>query len=317
MSLLQEVTDSLFTAHADSITTTDSVVTAVAGGFSSAVADSLGADTLSASLLSQGEATAELLPVGLPFDAYHAADSLLHPEVSEGRYGVTGDPIPYTIRTDNAMTLLLLFCAVLFVVSVGRSRRFIVRQLKEFFLLPREDNSFTETSGELRFQLFLVLQSSLLLSIIGYSMITHYVADTFVLDADVQLVGILFALFLSFFLLRTLLYSVVNLVFFDARRNLQWLRALLFLQAIEGVLLFPAVLLQVYFDLSAENVLYYFVFVLFLTKIFTIYKVWAIFFRRNGLFLQIILYFCTLEVVPLLLFGGAMLEIVDLLTINF
>jgi hypothetical protein len=38
------------------------------------------------------------------------AKELAAPESHPGRYGVAGDPVPYTVRGDNTMTLLLLFC---------------------------------------------------------------------------------------------------------------------------------------------------------------------------------------------------------------
>ena len=49
----------------------------------------------------------------------------------------------------------------------------------------------------------------------------------------------------------------------------------------------------------------------------TFYKSWAIFFRQNSMFLQIILYLCTLEIVPLLSLGGALVWITDVLKVNF
>ena len=49
----------------------------------------------------------------------------------------------------------------------------------------------------------------------------------------------------------------------------------------------------------------------------TVYKEYAIFFKRNVVKLQIILYFCTLEIVPLLAFWGALMFTANSLKINF
>ena len=75
--------------------------------------------------------------------------------------------------------------------------------------------------------------------------------------------------------------------------------------------------LQIYFDFSTENALIYIGFVLFLNKILTFYKAYQIFFRGNGLYLQTFLYFCTLEIAPMLALGGAGLAIIDSVKINF
>lgn len=245
------------------------------------------------------------------------AKELAAPESHPGRYGVAGDPVPYTVRGDNTMTLLLLFCVLFFIFLMSRSQRFIVRQLKDFFFLPHADEAMTETSGELQLQLFLVMQTCLLLAICLFFYATRVVADTYVLDSDLQLIGLFFAMTIGYFLLRSGLYSVVNSVFFDSKRNLQWQHTLLFIASAEGVLLLPAVLLQVYFDISLENVTYYYVFVLLLAKILTFYKCWSIFFRQNVFSLQIILYFCALEIVPLLAYAGGLWTVTNILKINF
>lgn len=248
-------------------------------------------------------------------EGYFSGDSLLHPEISGGRYGVAGDPVPFTIRGDNTFTALLLFCFVIFIVSVAHSQQFIVRRFKEFFY--HSDNPSNETSSEFRFQLFLVLLDCLLLGISTYIFVVHYVADTFVVDSNLLVVSIFVAAFIAYFLIKHILHAFVDSVFFDGKKNLHFSNSLLFVTAIQGVLLFPAVLMQVYFDINLQNVAYYFAFVLIFTKLLTFYQSYNIFFRRNGFFLQIFLYFCALEIVPLLAFGGALALIIDLLKIIF
>jgi hypothetical protein len=66
-----------------------------------------------------------------------------------------------------------------------------------------------------------------------------------------------------------------------------------------------------------QNVVYIFIFILILTKILTIYKCWTIFFRQMSGFLQIILYLCALEIIPLLSIVGGLTLITDQLKVNF
>jgi len=54
-----------------------------------------------------------------------------------------------------------------------------------------------------------------------------------------------------------------------------------------------------------------------LVKILTFYKSYIIFFKQKRYFLQIILYFCALEIVPLFALWGGLLSIVDLFKIKF
>ena len=226
------------------------------------------------------------------------------------------DSIPYTIRGDNLFTSLLLICMIVFAVSVSNPRQFVLRQLKDFFYQPLGSRNMSETTGELRVQFFLVLLGCLLLSISTFIYVNDYVSENYLLE-NYQMVAVFFSVFLGYILLKGVLYEIVNNVFFHHTAVVAWRKSALFLTALEGLLLFPIVLLQVYFDLSFENAVLYYGFVLFFSKILTFYKCWSIFFRQIGVFFQNILYFCTLEIVPLLILGGGMKVLIDVLKINF
>ena len=251
-------------------------------------------------------------------ESFFSKDSLFHPEISGGRYGVAGDPVPYTVRGDNMITSLLLACFVLALISFARSRDFIFRQAKEFFVIRRggQVTEPTETTSEFRFQFFLAIQTCLLASVIAFLYTQEHLADNFILKSQHTLIWIFFGCFVVYFLAKSLLYAIVNGTFFDRKRNRQWQKSLLFLTCVEGVALFPSVMLQVYFNMSMQDTVIYAIIVVILTKILLFYKSFAIFFRQNGSFLQIILYFCALEFVPLFFLGGLLVTVVDFLKIN-
>lgn len=109
---------------------------------------------------------------------------------------------------------------------------------------------------------------------------------------------------------------MVNWVFFPKEKNRQWNKTILFLSSIEGVALFPIVMLQVYFRTDMSTTLIYALIVAIITKILTFYKCYAIFFRKTGVFLQIFLYFCALELVPVTALFGTLVITGNYLTIN-
>ena len=113
------------------------------------------------------------------------------------------------------------------------------------------------------------------------------------------------------------LYTLVNKVFFDSKRNGQWIKALLFVIALEGLLSIPAVVMGPYFDMSIGNVELYFATMLFFVKMMTFYKCYIIFFRQNVVRVQIILYLCALEIVPLMALWGVLDFTANSLKINF
>ena len=251
-------------------------------------------------------------------EGFFSKDTLFHPELPGGRVGVAGDPVPYNVRNDNIITSLLLVCFLIAVVAFANTRRFILREAKNFFYPPRGERSeFSETGNELRFQMFLVGVTCLLISLLFYFYTLENIGGTFVLRSQYTLIAIYMGLTICYFLVKAGLYTLTNLVFFDVKRNLQWVKSMLFIIMVEGVLLSPAVLLGAYFELDIKNITISVIIALIIAKILTIYKCYVIFFRRNVVNLQIILYFCTLEIVPMLAFWGVLVMTANNLKINF
>lgn len=265
-----------------------------------------------------GADTAGLTMPAYRHESFFNVDTLTHTRAGDGDYGVAGDPVPATMRTDDAVTILLLLCFAIAVTAISKSLRFIERQAKNFFYVPRgETTTATETGSEIGFQLFLMLQTCLLLALLQYSYTQQYATIPFMPAGRYRLMGIFFAVFTAYFAAKILIYAAVNTVFFGRRKSRMWLKSLLFITSVESVLVFPVALLKVYFDMPSQGVAYSIAFILIITKTLTFYKCFTIFFRGANGFLQIILYFCTLEIVPLSILWGSLALIVKYLEINF
>ena len=250
-------------------------------------------------------------------ESFLAGDSLFHPELAHEPFGIAGDPVPYNIANDNIISSLLLGCFILSLLAFSFSRDYIVQQVKDFFYIPRREDIKTPTSNEVLALFFFAIQTCLLLALSYFLYVKAYVADTFIFAEEYLFIGLLFLVILLYSILKYPLYTLVNHTFFFGKNNGQWLYALLLISAMEGALLFPAVLFQSYFEAAPKNVIIYALLVVAFVKIITFYKCYVIFFRKNGLFLQIILYFCTLEIIPLLALWGGLGIITNALTINY
>ena len=250
-------------------------------------------------------------------EQFLADDTLYHPELAHEPFGMAGDPVPYNISNDNIISSFLLGCFILSLLAFAISKNFVVQQIKDFFHIPRRDDIKTATSGEVIALLFFALQNCLMLAMAYFFYVKTYVADTFIFAEEYLFIGLIFLILFVYTFLKYPLYTLVNYTFFNGKNNGQWTHTMLILSAIEGALLFPAILFQSYFDSSPQYIIFYAVFVLVLVKILTFYKCYVIFFRKNGLFLQIILYFCTLEIIPLLALWGGLGIITNALTINY
>ena len=247
-----------------------------------------------------------------------AADTMLHPEVSGRSLGVEGSAIPYRLRGDNGITLLILLCFMLTTVAVKVSSGFIARQIKDFFYVVHSGPKYVdETASEVRFQTLLVLQGVLLLALFQYMYATHLYGDMLIYPRQYLLMGMAFAMMVGHLFFKYLLVTAVNGVFFERTLTAQWLKTQLFILAVGGILVAPAVLLQVFFNLSVNKAGIYLLCVLMVVKLLLFYKCFIIFFKRLGSFLQFFLYFCALEVVPLALLWGVMLLMSRFLIYNY
>ena len=104
--------------------------------------------------------------------------------------------------------------------------------------------------------------------------------------------------------MKFLLYSIVDWVFFDKKKNIQWMKSFIFIISTEGILLFPIVLLFAFFHISVSSAVIYTLLVVFISKLLSFYKTYIIFFARNAAILQSFLYFCALELMPLGILWG-------------
>lgn len=263
----------------------------------------------------------DLMEVDIPQyyrETFFAKDTLLLNEAGGGRYGVAGVPKPYTVRGDDLITSLLIGSLLLTLTVIARMRRFFHLQVRRLFHEPNAlTTEFNETAAELRFQLFLVLQTCLLLSITTFIYVLQCVADTFTLRSQYMLIWIFFGCFVAYFVLKALLSWAVNSVFFGSKQSSRWFETQLFATSAQGILLFPVVLLHSYFGLSIQMAVACVAAVIAAVKLLLFYKSKMAFFRQKGGFIQNILYFCTLEIVPLLSMLGVVAMIVDHLKINY
>ena len=282
--------------QADPITVNDSVVPA-------AIADTIVVQQQDVNLL--------------PYDSgtFFSEDTLSYAEVCLP--GVAGESVPYTMRGDDILVCLVLFCFITTTSVFANSGHAIFHQLKEFFYIPRiEYADANMLPGKLT--LFILnLQTCLLFGIAYYFYTTHDVAAYDVLGSSYELMAVYFGVLVAYSLLKGIIYQMVNAVFFESKKNKQMVWTLVFIAALEGIAFFPIIILQIYFGLSVQTVAYCFVFILVIAKLMTFYKCWAIFFRQVGIFLQIILYLCALEIVPLLILGGVLVTITNELKVIF
>ncbi len=239
------------------------------------------------------------LPEGYE-ESFFDGSPYYHPEMAVGRQGVDGETVPYSASRDNAITVLLLFCFTLVLMAFTRARQFILGRLKDFAHFSHTENIKvkTQTTQELLFQVALVGQTCVLFGLLYFFFVQMQGADVFTVGQH-RVTGIFAAVIFAYIIIKASVYAFTGFVFFDSKSNEAWMKSFLFLTAMEGVCVFPLVMLQVYFGLPVKATLICAGVIVVFFKILSLWCSYAIFFSRKNAYLQFFLYFCTLEIMPL------------------
>ena len=230
--------------------------------------------------------------------------------------GIAGEPLPYRFRTDDCVTATVLLCFFLAVWVVARSFRFLQQEIKDFFYI-REYRSLFSDDVELRGKLFLVCQACFVVGLLFFAYTQEAMPDVFNRIPPYVMLLANAAVGLAYFVVKQVLYAVVNWIFFTKEQSAKWTEAYLLCLLAVGTALFPVVLLVVYFDLSLHATFIISMVVISIVKLLLFYKCHGIFFRYGWGWLHLFLYFCTLELLPMLVLWRALIYVNCYLAVNF
>lgn len=278
--------------------------------------DSVQSDTLAATGLLRME-NHTLTPHDFLEDSYFAGSPYFHPELGIAQNGEMGNPVPYTLAGDDIIIGLLLGCFMFIMVGLSVSRQTFFRQMRGFFYLSRRESEITPTAVEQNFQTLLLIPAALLAGLVVYVCQCHFFGMTYSIHPIALLLGIDILVLVVYFVLKYILYQMVNWVFFDKKNNEQWNATLCFLTETEGILMLPLLLLSIYGDMPLGFLLISILFVVFLAKLLTFYECFLIFFKRTRVYVQIFLYLCALELMPLFGLWGVLMTITNSLQIKY
>lgn len=241
-----------------------------------------------------------------------------HPETPAGRIGQEGDPVPYSVAGDDLVTGLLLAFFVLTTMALAGAKHAVLLQAKNFFRVPRAKTSAwsRETDTEVHAQLFLMVQTSALWALLYFNWFAGSAGDTFTVP-QYQVMGLFALCFAGHYAAKFVAYALTGGVMFGAKPTRAWLKAYVALTAVAGIALYPLALVQSYFACPTAAAAIYAAVVAVLCKVATLAKQKIVFFQQRGAGLQIILYFCTLEIMPLLALLGVLAMVGDAVKVTY
>lgn len=212
--------------------------------------------------------------------------------------GIHNELVPQLLRSNEGVTLVILYGFLITAYVLSQKRQMMIQGLRNL-LSTRERNSifFEQTAGEVSSKILLLLQTCLFSAVIT---ISHFLKQDS--NQPITLLLIVYtAVILLFYLLKWCLYRFVNWIFFDKNKNNLWTSSYFFLHSLLGILFLPAILFTVYCDFSHPTSVFFYLFMLILLNLLLIYKCFCIFFNKKYGAFYLIMYFCTLEILPILL----------------
>lgn len=220
--------------------------------------------------------------------------------------GIEGEPLPSQLAADDGLVACLLVALVLGVEIVVRSWRYLQHAVADFFYPREHANIYDERTQDS--QLWAGVPLLLFFALTGGALLYALQGATLVALMPAQLAGwgtaiALLTLVLGaagVLMLKVGVYALVNGVFFSTRERQLWRQGLRLLILLESLLLGVATVAAVFVPDVQREAVGGAVLAIGLVKILVLIKSHLTFFQQAGGWMHIILYFCTLEIAPLL-----------------
>ena len=264
------------------------------------VIDTLGLDTFE--IKSQNTQVEDLIS----FDdcSFFAGDTLLHAEVPYRPLGFSATSVPFNLRNNGWSGLCLFLCLLLAVSLVLRLRKIfreLVRNL--FFPIPgKMDDPIVDDPLRFSTRLVAVCLFSLSAAMVAFTYTQYDVSYYPFPETPYILFFVFFVLSLGYFLIRRLMSNFVIWIFFRSEKIFTWQRSYTFLMSAESVLFLIFALVVVYLPVPVNIVRIIALIIVVFFEIVLLFKTNQIFFPKMYGTLHLIVYFCTLELMPLLVF---------------
>ena len=212
-------------------------------------------------------------------------------------------PMSKPLYTDNLIMCGLLVCAFVIAIVLSDRKHYFARLLKDFFL-PRE----TRIEGNRTTDVIYLRTFMYAISLASTAMILAlYVSGCSLVDMNRGALWLTAGVTVSlFYILKILVFATTNRIFFDSTTTKAWEQGYACWTTLSCIPLFLMAVIAVFFNLGPKSIVCMFAVGLILLEICLLYKAFHIFSAKKYGILQIFIYLCTLELMPLLIAAKAL-----------
>ena len=211
----------------------------------------------------------------------------------------------YEMSSDNGLVGGMVLMLGILAMMLYWNRKSMLSQLTNFFMSKR-----TYAVEDMEEGWLIALKVFLLICVSTLSIITLYLHGM-VEEQELQepaemiykLYGMGFLALLVFIYAKVGVYQLVNWTFFNPESSSVWMKGYLFLTSMTAFLFYPVAMLDVFSGLRHELFTTCAILVVILYELLLFYKLIINFRTKKYGYVFIILYFCSVELLPTLVFG--------------
>lgn len=230
---------------------------------------------------------------------------------------MTGEPVTYSISNDNVILTLYLLSLLMGAYTLMRDGSSIVERIKSMFYYIGQSTPYNTRTGISKVGSFTLYTNAVLYStIITFA----YLQKTQPATARGNLIifAASFLLFVIFLAIKFIVYGMINSTLFSEKQAREWSLSYFFTIKLSSILLFPlATALILRPGISDTFVWIYLAIIGIIYVIVLSFRCFNIIFSKTFYFLDIFLYLCAIELLPLIPLWQAMQETNLFLMINF
>lgn len=199
--------------------------------------------------------------------------------------------------------MLLLFGVLVFIVYRGHEA--IWWRMKDFFLGRRlfGGEQPEGTGGEALYVFLLTAIGAVCLSLVFFEAVAEQNGPVSSVGMPYWLMGVFFVAFMMTVYLKVWLYAWVNWIFFDEESSQRWIRGYMTQTSLATFVFYPLALMDILHSINPEIVIGSVILVVILHELTLFYQLIVNFKVRKYGYLLIILYFCSVELMPTLISG--------------
>ncbi len=211
---------------------------------------------------------------------------------------IQGVFIPETIKSNEWVLGCLLACFFMTSLVLSQWKATIKLGFREFF--STHERTFSEqSSNDIYMKIMLISQFCILLAILSCFFLVA-IGSVEMLTFLPEYLLIVACCMLSFIGVKWMIYKFVNWIFFNTTKCRQWITSYFFILYMMSLVLLPVTFVFLFVDLPFLSIKITAILVIICLIILLFYRAFCIFFNNfHGLF-YLIVYFCTLEILPLL-----------------